>query len=164
MKSILQRLVGRSAKLEASLADTEVLPPPSENAWIGVDLDGTLARFKTWKGLKHVGRPVPLMLARIRRWLAAGYQVKIVTARATLPESHPPIQKWLRKHGLPGLEITNRVDMDMVELWDDRAVHVRANTGMLSRSPSVLARPRAPLLEEAFPHENRPRLSFLTPS
>jgi hypothetical protein len=62
------------------------------------------------------------------------------------------------------LEITNRVDMDMVELWDDRAVHVRANTGMLSRSPSVLARPRAPLLEEAFPHENRPRLSFLTSS
>ncbi len=161
MKSILQRLTGRPAKLEAVLASTEVIPPSREGAWIGVDLDGTLAKFKTWKGLKHVGRPVPVMLARIRRWLAAGYQVKIVTARATLPESLPPIQKWLRKHGLEGLEITNRVDMDMVELWDDRAIHIRANTGQLSRSPSVLARPRAPLLEEAFPHENRPRLSFL---
>lgn len=162
MKSILQRLTGHAAKIEASLAPTEVIPPPAENAWIGVDLDGTLARFKSWKGLKHVGRPVPLMLARIHRWLAAGYQVKIVTARATLPESLPPIEKWLRKQGLEGLEITNRVDMDMVELWDDRAVHIQPNSGRLSRSPSVLARPRAPLLEEAFPHENRPRLSFLT--
>ncbi|MGE9292675.1 hypothetical protein [Ruficoccus sp. ZRK36] len=161
MKTLFQRLTGRPSKLMALLESTEVLPPAHENAWIGVDLDGTLARFKSWKGLRHVGRPIPMMRMRIQRWLAAGYKVKIVTARASLPESHPPILKWLRKHKIGELEITNRVDMDMVELWDDRAVHVRRNTGQLTRSPSVMARPRAPLLEEAFPHENRPRLSFM---
>ena len=32
----------------------------------------------------------------------------------------PPIREWLKKHGLPELEITNAKDMDMIELWDDR--------------------------------------------
>lgn len=162
MRTILQRLAGHSTQALETLSTTEVLPPPSKDAWIGVDLDGTLAKFKNWKGLKHVGKAVPSMVARIKRWRAAGYTVKIITARASLPESVPPVTKWLRKFGLEDMEVTNRIDMDMVELWDDRAVNIRVNSGQPVRSPSVLARPRAPLLEEAFPHENRPNLSFLT--
>ncbi|MEM8550702.1 MAG: hypothetical protein AAGF10_07920, partial [Verrucomicrobiota bacterium] len=105
----------------------------------------------------------PSMKLRIQRWLQAGYQVKIITARASIPESLPPIEKWLHKQGLGGLEITNKVDANMVELWDDRAIHMQANSGIPVRSMSVFARPRAPLLEEAFPQEKRPQLSFLTP-
>jgi hypothetical protein len=30
---------------------------------------------------------------------------------------------------LPDLEVTNAKDMDMIELWDDRAVQVIPNTG-----------------------------------
>lgn len=46
--------------------------------WIGVDLDGTLAHYDGWKGVEHVGHPVPLMLARVQRWIESGYAVKIL--------------------------------------------------------------------------------------
>ena len=59
-----------------------------------------------------------------------GYRVKILTARAQDPDlAIPPIREWLKKHGLPELEITNAKDMDMIELWDDRCVQVVPNTG-----------------------------------
>ena len=75
-------------------------------------------------------KPVPNMMKRIKIWIEMGYRVKIVTARAQDPElAIPPIQKWLKKHGLPDLEITNSKDMDMIELWDDRCVQVIPNTG-----------------------------------
>ncbi len=127
--------------------------------WIGVDLDGTLAKFGMWSGFSHIGKPVKPMLERVRKWQAEGYRVKIFTARASIPEAIPPIQKWLKKHKLGDLEITNKKDFSLVEIWDDRCVHVVANTGRPMRSPSVMARPKAPLLEEAFPHENRPTLA-----
>jgi hypothetical protein len=50
--------------------------------WIGVDLDGTLAHYSEWKGPDSIGEPVPLMLARVKEWLAKGLEVRIVTARA----------------------------------------------------------------------------------
>jgi hypothetical protein len=34
-----------------------------------------------WKGEKHIGPPIPRMLARLKAHLAAGDTVKIVTAR-----------------------------------------------------------------------------------
>ena len=34
--------------------------------WIGVDLDGTLAHYNGWKGIEHVGDPVPAMIDRVR--------------------------------------------------------------------------------------------------
>ena len=98
--------------------------------WIGVDLDGTLAVAEPWQGFEHIGKPVPNMMKRLKIWLEMGYRVKIVTARAQNPEmAIPPIKKWLIKHGLPELEITNAKDMDMIELWDDRCVQVIPNTG-----------------------------------
>lgn len=32
--------------------------------WIGVDLDGTLAKYDQWRGVQHIGDPVPLMVDR----------------------------------------------------------------------------------------------------
>lgn len=98
------------------------------NAWIGVDLDGTLAKYDGWQGPNHIGEVVPEMLERIRGWLAEGTCVKIFTARACIPEQIPPVKKWLEKHNL-NLEITNVKDYGMVELWDDRCVQVKTNTG-----------------------------------
>jgi hypothetical protein len=97
--------------------------------WIGVDLDGTLAQYGGWKGPEHIGEPIPAMMARVNQWLAEGKQVKIFTARACIPEQVQPIRDWLKKHGLPELEITNVKDFSMIELWDDRCVHVKINTG-----------------------------------
>ena len=100
------------------------------SGWIGVDLDGTLAHYDKWRGMEHVGEPVPEMLARVRQWIGQGRSVKIFTARCCVPEAIPPIQAWLEKHGLGGLEITNVKDFGMIELWDDRCVQVIPNTGL----------------------------------
>jgi hypothetical protein len=100
-------------------------------SWIGVDLDGTLAEYHGWRGIEHIGEPVPLMLARVKAWLASGETVKIFTARvcreADAVTAH--IHAWCAIHGLPPLEVTNVKDFGMVELWDDRAVQVAMNTG-----------------------------------
>lgn len=101
------------------------------NSWIGVDLDGTLAHYDGWKGEDHIGEPVPLMLTRVKRWVANGWRIKIFTARVSRPgnRSHQVITDWLKKHGLPELEITCVKDYGMLTLWDDRCVQVEKNTG-----------------------------------
>lgn len=118
-------------------------------SWIGVDLDGTLACYSGWRGLDHVGKPVPVMLARVKHWLDEGYTIKIFTARAEEGERGiAPVKKWLAENGLPDLEVTNRKDFAMIELWDDRAVQVVANTGRPFLSPSIFGRPAAPILPD----------------
>jgi len=104
--------------------------------WIGVDLDGTLARYDGWKGVEHIGEPVPAMLARVKRWLAEGKDVRIFTARVAghrqglaAEETRRYIDEWCLKHLGQTLPVTNIKDFGMIELWDDRAVQVRMNTG-----------------------------------
>lgn len=104
------------------------------SGWIGVDLDGTIAEYKGWKGIDHIGDPIPAMVQRVRDWLSQGRQVKIFTARIAVPPDElplviEPIHKWLEAQGLPRLEVTNVKDFGMIELWDDRAVQVIPNTG-----------------------------------
>lgn len=112
--------------------------------WIGVDLDGTLAYFEGWNGFDDIGDPIPGMKARVLDWIAQGYQVKIFTARASAPEGIEPVKRWLEKNGFPPLEITASKDFGMIELWDDRAIQVVANTGSPVISPKWAAKPRAP--------------------
>lgn len=97
--------------------------------WIGVDLDGTLAEYDGWRGPDHIGAPIPAMLARVRAWLTAGIEVRIFTARASVPAQVPPVRAWLDRLGLGHLVITNVKDFAMLELWDDRCVQVLPNTG-----------------------------------
>lgn len=99
------------------------------SGWIGVDLDGTLAFYEGWNGPDHIGEPIPEMLNRVKGWLEAGVEVRIFTARASIPEQIPPIHVWCEKHIGVILQVTNVKDFGMVELWDDRAVRVIANKG-----------------------------------
>lgn len=102
---------------------------PNDQA-TAVDLDGTLARYDGWKGKEHIGEPVPGMLRRVRSWINAGKTVVIFTARAEDPKAIPFVEDWLEENGIGGLEVTNRKTMAMVEIWDDRAVQVKTNTGV----------------------------------
>lgn len=105
--------------------------------WIGVDLDGTLAQYTGWQGPEHIGEPVPKMLERVKRWLDEGYEVKIFTARMSGPRAditevermRTLIENWCEEHLGKRLEVTCIKDYGMIELWDDRAVQVRLNTG-----------------------------------
>ncbi len=159
MFSPLKKLLGRKPKIEQ---EKEISPPvgpvnqaseghdgmfdtTKQDGWIGVDLDGTLAHYDHWRGLEHVGRPVQGLLLRVREWIAQGYHVKIVTARASVPEGIPPVKRWLAENGLPDLEVTCSKDFHMIELWDDRAVQVVRNSGSPVLSARWGALPRAPL-------------------
>ena len=99
--------------------------------WIGVDLDGTLARDlgSTRRDGDEIGSPIEPMLVRVQKWIAEGRTVKIFTARASSPRQVAAIKEWLVSCGLPELEVTNVKDLHMIELWDDRCVQVTTNLG-----------------------------------
>lgn len=99
------------------------------NTWIGVDLDGTLAWYDEWRGVDHIGPPIPAMIERVKNWLSEGKDVRIFTARIQFEGAAQPILDWLHENGLPPLPITNVKDSYMHELWDDRVVQVERNTG-----------------------------------
>lgn len=131
---------------------------PVKRAWIGVDLDRTLAEYDRWRGIEHVGKPIGPMVERVRGVIAQGYEVRILTAR--VGPTHPPedveqakshIQIWCKHTFGFELEVTCVKDGDMVELWDDRAVGVEENTGVLLSPSRVLGKPDAQLKLELQP-------------
>ncbi len=131
-----------------------------DKGWIAVDLDGTLAEYHGWVGWNEIGKPIPTMVERVKQWLNEGYDVRVFTARVTVPlieidengfkrfsttqvvstcyqtgekfstrQMIDVIQKWCHKHIGQALEVTCVKDLHMIELWDDRAVQIVANTG-----------------------------------
>jgi len=102
--------------------------------WIGFDLDGTISKFdyQKWQDDKnYIGEPMLRMINLIKHYLSQGIDVKIFTARAENKENIPFIRKWLVAQGLPKLEVTNRKDYAMVRLYDDSAIEVFGNKGMM---------------------------------
>lgn len=105
-------------------------PRYPRRGWIGVDLDGTLAKYDPTRSSSVIGPPVPLMIKRVLLWIKTGRTVKIFTARASDARQKKIIHEWCLRHGLPELEITDRKDHRMLAMWDDRAVGVVLNTGV----------------------------------
>jgi len=104
------------------------------NKWIAVDLDGTLAEWDGWKGHQHIGKPIPLMVERVKRWLAMDIEVRIFTARASIPEHIAPVQEWLQDNGLPGLVVTNQKDYKMRRADQERKLGGSTNRSKLGGS------------------------------
>jgi hypothetical protein len=112
------------------------------NGWIGVDLDGTLAKYHGWVACTHIGEPIPAMVDRVKSWLSEGREVRIFTARvAPLLNAMSPryqeawaaqvaIKQWCKIHIGDYLPVTCVKDLDCIEFWDDRAVTVEMNTGL----------------------------------
>ncbi len=118
--------------------------------WIGVDLDGTLAVYNDWDN-GSISLPIPLMVNRIKAWLAQGYEVRIFTARVgkidTLllsdtsgktEQIRTEIQDWSEKYIGVRLPVTCEKDYEMLELWDDRCVQVDSNTGRVLSKRSLV--------------------------
>ena len=109
--------------------------------WIGCDFDGTIAYYDGWQGETTFGKPIPLMIERIKGWLADGIEVRVVTARVGVQNGphaeetvgveviREAIENYCEEHIGVKLQVTNEKDMGMMELWDDRAVQVIVNTG-----------------------------------
>ena len=126
--------------------DKRIIERAGRGGWIGVDFDGTLAHYDKWVGWNVFGEPIMPMVERVRRWLAHDVEVRIMTARVgveprdecrcyvtkavfTNEEMAKAIQDWTEKHLGARLTVTCVKDSGMIELWDDRAVQVVANTG-----------------------------------
>ena len=97
--------------------------------WIGVDLDHTLAEHHGYKGPKHIGAPIKLMVDRVKGWLKEGRDVRIFTARDA--KSYPAIRRFCLENLGKTLKITRTKDRFMEVIYDDRAVGVEPNTGKL---------------------------------
>lgn len=108
----------------------------SRDAWIGVDLDGTLAHYDGWRGPTYIGEPVGPMVRRVQEWIAQGRVVKVFTARVSggdgrdMQQVRNAIAAWTKRHIGVELTATCIKDYAMIELWDDRCVRVIPNTGM----------------------------------
>lgn len=105
--------------------------------WIGVDLDGTIADYGDFKGPGHIGKPIPKMVARIKKWLAEGEEVRILTARVCSTQvledaekARVAIKAWCLEHIGQELRVTSEKDYKMWVQWDDRVVQVKKNTGV----------------------------------
>lgn len=119
---------------------------PKRQDWIGVDLDGTLAYYHGWTKWNVIGDPIPAMLARVKKWVEDGEEVRIFTARLGHDDSvvhqcyntgerftnammAQAIMDWTKQHVGVVLTVTCFKDVHMKESWDDRAVQVVPNTG-----------------------------------
>jgi hypothetical protein len=112
--------------------------------WHAVDLDGTLAiegdNPGAWSPY-YIGDPIPAMVDCVKKWLKAGDQVSIFTARVDQddPELRMQItlaiQGWCQTHIGQLLEITCVKSMKFSDYWDDRNVAVDRNTGKILSDP-----------------------------
>lgn len=103
--------------------------------WVGIDLDGTLAKYPkapNWT----IGEPIPLMVDRVKEWIAEGKEVRIFTARVHIDptgEYAQEIAAWCKEHIGQELPSTCIKDFGCCEIWDDIAVHVGRDTGIVNR-------------------------------
>ncbi len=106
--------------------------------WIGFDLDGTIAVYGRWRGIGHIGSPVPSMVALLKRLHEAGETVKIVTARVAprrdgqdVVRARRIVERWCERNLGFVPAITYKKDASMIALYDDRVIQVEKNTGRI---------------------------------
>lgn len=103
----------------------------SNKKWVGFDLDGTLAHYDSGSFNPNiVGKPIASMINKVKSLQSEGFTIKIVTARAVVPEQIPIVKKWIKEQGLGDLEVINGKDLNMIALYDDRAIQVITNIGI----------------------------------
>ena len=131
-KSNMGILAPRNNGLDSSPGNTE----RTTLGWIGVDLDGTLAKSVKAQTGEEIGVPIHPMVQRVKAWVAQGKDVRIFTARVNpnrgrinAVRARRAIQTWCKRHLGQVLPITYEKDWDMTLLFDDRARHVEHDTG-----------------------------------
>lgn len=120
----------------------------SNRVWVGVDLDGTLAKY-TPGDWYTIGDAIEPMVQHVASLLNEGMEVRIFTARVSttnvrryavahqmerdqaLREITSEIEDWCMDTFGVTLPVTAEKDGWMIELYDDRAVQVEFNTGQL---------------------------------
>jgi len=115
---------------------------------IAVDFDGTISTYNGQEGVDYepgkVGNPIPLMIERVKAWLAEGTEVVIFTARVHPSNPREEVEsasKALKEFSLKffgvELEVTHEKHPKFTEMWDDKAVRVIRETGVISDGSDV---------------------------
>lgn len=120
------------------LYDLEGYIGDDDEPWVGYDLDGTLALYDGWKGATSIGGDIYQLTELLCSDLKAGKRVKIFTARmsvctginASIGKSYIQSWAWI-KFGVR-LEVTNIKDIYCYKIYDDLAVNVEHNTGIIN--------------------------------
>lgn len=105
--------------------------PPMKKT-VAVDLDGVLARYDGWRGIDHIGEPIPGARAFVRV-LREQFEVVIFTTRCNTKLNREGanllrnrIRDWLDQHGFEYDDIhTDQGKPAAVAYVDDRAVECR---------------------------------------
>jgi hypothetical protein len=124
---------------------TTVLTPDTV---IAIDLDRTLADGSVVDVNNYrsdlIGNPIALNVERVKAWLAAGRKVVIFTARvhprhglAEVVIAEKAIKEWCVNVFGRELEVTCMKDPLFCEIWDDKAVRVIPETGVISNQTEV---------------------------
>lgn len=109
--------------------------------WFAFDVDGTIAEYHGWVPDGSIGKPITAMIRRIKNYIKKGRDVRLCTARINpsgrqeFPEQFEAqkgiIDSWCLEHIGQTLPICYEKDLHMVFLFDDRAMQVIPNTGIL---------------------------------
>src|SRR5688500_16532606 len=86
--------------------------------WVGVDLDETLA-YTVWPE-PGIGEPIHENVAKLREVHAAGYKIRIFTARPW--SDYHNIERWLKDHDIPFKSIDCGKPLYLL-IIDDKAVN-----------------------------------------
>lgn len=123
-------------------------------SWVGVGLDGVLAQRGDAGLAGEIGPPIPDMVSRVKDWVKYKHlRVRVLTPRAATEEGANQVRIWLEENNLSYLEFTSQKDLHMVEFWDDQAVQVISNLGVVvGHSPNALDQP--PETDQPAPSEN----------
>lgn len=124
--------------------------------WIGVDLDGTMAKVDTslpYDGT--IGKPIYPAIRAVRLLLEIGWNVRVFTARVASPlqrwegycfpceeqaieHQRQLIREWTLRHVGTPLEATATKDHLCVAILDDRAIAVNHNEFICYQHPWLL--------------------------
>lgn len=121
-----------------NLQSTIELYAEKQKVWIGFDLDGTLAEWKSDQDTEIIGKLIEGKPAsEFRQAIKAKKEVKIVTARVSSqsPDKEKQrklVQDWIKEHfGISNIEVTSEKDSMMLKLYDDKAIQVKRNKGTI---------------------------------
>lgn len=114
--------------------------------WDGVDFDKTLAHYEKWLGHTTFGEPVKKMCDFVRKEHDKGRNIKIFTARVSKVSlgdqpAEPvikAIQDWCEKNIGFRPEVTCEKDRYLERIYDDRAIPVIANEGIIVKPDESL--------------------------
>lgn len=118
-----------------------------------MDFDRTLCTFESGDrgryGVLYVGKPIPSMVKRVKRWLEEGRKVRIFTARVSHDNSSKSliesqrqltvVRGWCIRHLGVDLPVTCEKNWKTDMIVDDIAVRPLANKGKLKLPKGIEA-------------------------